>query len=264
MKIALGIEYVGRNYYGWQKQSISPTIQETLESSLAEIANEKITVICAGRTDTGVHAIQQVVHFETSSVREPHAWVLGTNTKLPSDIAVCWAKNIDDDFHARFSAERRTYQYLILNRSTRPAILSGLATWQYQQLDLERMQLAAECFVGENDFTSYRAVACQADSPIRTVHKLKIEKLDDMFVITICANAFLHHMVRNIAGVLMDIGHGKQKVEWAAEVLAAKDRTVAGMTASPDGLYLVNIQYPERFAIPSPKTLMEKLALNLR
>jgi tRNA pseudouridine38-40 synthase len=262
MKIALGIEYAGCNYYGWQKQSISPTIQEILESALSNIADEPIKVICAGRTDTGVHAIQQVVHFESTSLREPHAWVLGTNSKLPKDIAVTWALNIDDDFHARFSAENRTYQYLILNRTARPAIFNGLVTWEYRQLDFDKMKEASRFFIGEHDFTSFRAVACQANSPVRTVYRLEINRLDDWFVITICANAFLHHMVRNLAGVLMAIGFGKKDVRWAADVLAAKDRTAAGVTAPPDGLYLVNIKYPERYAIPTPKTLMDKIGLN--
>lgn len=262
MKIALGIEYAGTNYLGWQKQAISPTIQEVLESALSNIANEAIKVYCAGRTDTGVHALQQVVHFETSVLRDAHAWVLGTNCKLPKDIAVSWALNIDDDFHARFSAERRTYQYLILNRQARPAIFNGLVTWECRQLDFDRMQAASTFFIGKHDFSSFRAVACQAHSPVRTVHKLEINRLDDWFMITICANAFLHHMVRNIAGVLMAIGLAKKEVNWAEDVLNARDRTAAGVTAPPDGLYLVDIQYPERYAIPKPKTVMDKFGLN--
>lgn len=261
MKIALGIEYAGCNYYGWQRQSISPTIQETLESALSKIANERINIHCAGRTDTGVHAIQQVAHFETSSQRDLHAWVLGTNSILSNDIAVIWALDIDDDFHARFSAERRTYQYLILNRQARPAIFNGLVTWECRPLDFEKMKLASRCFVGEHDFSSYRAVACQAKSPVRTIHSFDIDRLDDWIVITLCANAFLHHMVRNIAGVLMAIGLNKKEVDWAAEVLAARDRTVGGITAPPDGLYLVDIQYPERFSIPASKTVLEKFGI---
>ncbi len=261
MKIALGIEYAGCHYYGWQTQSISPTIQETLELALAKIADEPVRVHCAGRTDTGVHAIQQVVHFETSSTREPHAWVLGTNTILPKDIAVTWALDIGDDFHARFSAEKRTYQYVILNRQARPAILNGLVTWEGRPLDFVKMKQAAECFIGEHDFSSYRAVSCQAKSPVRTIHKMELDRLDDWIVITLKANAFLHHMVRNIAGVLITIALDKKDVNWLAEVLAAKDRTAGGVTAPPDGLYLVNIQYPDRFAIPMPNTVLEKLGI---
>ena len=262
MKIALGIEYAGCNYYGWQRQAISPTIQELLESALSEIADENIAVHCAGRTDTGVHAIQQVVHFDTTSSREPRSWILGTNTKLPKDIAVTWALNVDDDFHARFSAERRTYQYLILNRQSRPAIFNGLVSWECRPLDYSKMNQASKCLIGEHDFNSFRAVACQAKSPVRTVYNLELKKLDDWFILTICANAFLHHMVRNIAGVLMAFGYGKEEINWAEEVLLAKDRTLGGVTAPPDGLYLSDVQYPERFAIPSPKTLIEKFGMN--
>ncbi len=262
MKLALGIEYAGCNYYGWQIQDISPTIQEVLESALSEIADEDIRVICAGRTDTGVHALQQVVHFETSSQRESKAWVIGTNSKLPKDIAVIWAKNIDDDFHARFSAENRTYQYLILNRRARPAILNSLVTWECRKLDFDIMKNASCCLIGEHDFTSYRAVACQANSPIRTVHQLDLIKMDDWILITISANAFLHHMVRNIAGVLMAIGMGNENENWAAEVLEAKDRAAGGITARPDGLYLTNIKYPEKYEIPNPDTLMDKFSFS--
>lgn len=261
MKIALGIEYNGRNYYGWQKQSISPTIQESIEAALSTIADESIRVHCAGRTDTGVHAIQQVIHFETSSVRDTHAWVLGTNSILPKDISVTWALNSDDDFHARFSAEQRTYQYLILNRPARPAIFNGLVSWEGRPLDFGNMKQASSCFIGQHDFTSYRAVACQANTPIRTIHNLEVDRLEDWIVITLTANAFLHHMVRNIAGVLMAIGLGKKEVNWAAEVLAAKDRTAGGVTAPPDGLYLVNIQYPARYSIPDAKSVLDKFGI---
>tara|TARA_R110000782_G_scaffold41101_8_gene94556 strand:+ start:4043 stop:4834 length:792 start_codon:yes stop_codon:yes gene_type:complete len=261
MKIALGVEYNGCNYYGWQRQSISPTIQESIEIALSTIADESIRIHCAGRTDTGVHAIQQVIHFETSAVRDSHAWVLGTNSILPKDISVTWALNCDDDFHARFSAEQRTYQYLILNRPARPAIFNGLVSWECRPLDFSKMKQASSCFIGQHDFTSYRAVACQANSPIRTIHNLEIDRLEDWLVITLTANAFLHHMVRNIAGVLIAIGIGKKEVNWAAEVLAAKDRTIGGVTASPDGLYLVNIQYPERFAIPGARSILDKFGI---
>ncbi|MBL1141326.1 MAG: tRNA pseudouridine(38-40) synthase TruA [Proteobacteria bacterium] len=264
MKIALGIEYAGCHYYGWQKQDISPTVQEVLEAALSEVADEEIKVICAGRTDTGVHALQQVVHFETTSQRENQAWQLGSNAKLPKDVAVTWVLEVDDEFHARFSAEARTYQYLILNRRARPAVYNGLVTWESQELDLERIKQASQCLIGEHDFTSYRAAACQAKSPLRTIHKLEVNNSGDWFLITICANAFLHHMVRNIAGVLMAIGKGKKEVSWAAEVLAAKDRKAGGMTASPHGLYLVDIKYPEKYIIPVPDSLINKFGFNLQ
>ena len=261
MKIALGIEYAGCNYYGWQKQSISPTIQETVESALSAIANEIIKVYCAGRTDTGVHAIQQVIHFETSSERELHSWVMGANSKLPNDISVIWALNVDDSFHARFTAKNRTYQYLILNRRSRPAILNGLVTWECQELDFKKMVDSSKCLLGEHDFTSFRAVSCQSDSAIRKIYELEINKAKDLFVITVRANGFLHHMVRNIAGVLIAIGAGKENMDWIVDVLNAKDRTVAGVTAEPDGLYLANIEYPEHYSIPKPKKIPAVLNL---
>jgi len=262
MKIALGIEYAGCHYYGWQKQDISPTVQEVLELALSEIADEAIQVVCAGRTDTGVHAIQQVVHFETNSDRPAKAWLLGTNTILPKDVAVTWALNVDDEFHARFSAVARTYQYLIMNRRARPAIFNGLITWEARELDFERMEQASQCLVGEHDFSSFRAASCQANTPVRTIHKLEINKIDDYFLITISANAFLQHMIRNIAGVLMMIGRGKEKVSWAEEVLDAKDRTAGGVTAPPDGLYLADIKYPEKYIIPKPISLIDKFGFS--
>ena len=258
MKIALGIEYAGCNYYGWQTQSISPTIQETVELALSDVANETINVYCAGRTDTGVHAIQQVIHFETSSLRKHHNWVLGVNSKLPKDISIIWALDVDDDFHARYSAESRSYQYLILNRPSRPAILNGLVTWECQELDLKKMIKASEFLLGTHDFTSFRAVSCQAKSPIRTVNKLEINKMGDWFIIDICANGFLHHMVRNIAGVLIAVGTAKEKEDWVIDVLNAKDRAAAGVTAMPDGLYLVEIEYPKRYSIPKARSLIEQ------
>ena len=251
MKIALGVEYDGQRYLGWQRQEIPNTIQEELEKALSLVADTTIKTQCAGRTDTGVHAVQQVVHFETQIFREEHSWVFGGNSNLPKDIAINWAKQVDEDFHARFSAKKRTYQYLILNRRARPGLLNGKVTWECRPLDLNRMQQAAKCLVGEHDFSSYRAVACQAKTPIRTIYNLTIEQTGDLILISICANAFLHHMVRNIAGVLMMIGSGKENINWAEEVLLAKDRTAGGVTAEPDGLYLVDISYPSNFNIPS-------------
>ena len=262
MKIALGIEYSGCNYYGWQKQSISPTIQELVESALSAIADEIVKVYCAGRTDTGVHAIQQVIHFETLSERELQSWILGANSKLPKDISVIWALNVDNSFHARFTAENRTYQYLILNRRSKPAILNGLVTWECRELDLKKMIDSSKCLLGEHDFSSFRAVSCQSDSPVRTIYELEISKMKDLFVITICANGFLHHMVRNIAGVLIAVGTGKEKIKWVADVLNAKDRKAAAVTAEPDGLYLVNIEYPKCYSIPKPKNLIDNFKFN--
>ena len=195
MKYALGIEYCGRHYFGWQKQRLPNTIQESVENALSSVADESIALTCAGRTDAGVHALQQVVHFETTAERESHAWVLGSNTLLPDDIAITWAKVIDDEFHARFSALSRTYQYLILNRRARPALFNGLVTWECRALDLARMKAASQALIGQHDFSSYRAVACQARSPERTVHRLDIQRLGEWYVISICANAFFYYIV---------------------------------------------------------------------
>ncbi len=252
MKIALGIEYCGTSYCGWQRQNIPNSIQECVEKSLSKIANQSIKVCCAGRTDRGVHALHQVIHFETEVERKMFSWVVGTNINLPDDISILWAKQVDEDFHARFSAIARTYRYLILNRRSRPGVQHGKLTWERQPLDETRMQQAARDLIGRHDFTSYRTVACQAKSPVREVKKLEISRVNDLIMLEIEANAFLHHMVRNIAGVLIEIGCGHADVSWAAEVLAEKDRTKAARTAAPDGLYLSMIQYPEKYGIPTP------------
>ena len=252
MKIALGIEYCGTQYCGWQCQDIPNSVQENVENALSKIADQQIKICCAGRTDTGVHARHQVAHFETVVKRKMYSWVVGTNMNLPDDISILWAKKVDDDFHARFSATARTYRYIILNRRSRPGLQYGKVTWECNPLDEDRMQLAAESLIGEHDFTSFRAVACKANNPIRDVKSLGISRVDDYVVIEIKANAFLHHMVRNIAGVLIEIGCGQADISWAAEVLAVKDRAKAAKTAAPDGLYLAMIQYPKIYGIPMP------------
>ncbi len=249
-KIALGIEYDGSAYNGWQSQKHGYGVQQAVEKAISTVADQEISVICAGRTDTGVHALGQVIHFETTAERSERSWVLGANANLPKDVSVHWAKPVDEHFHARFSALNRRYQYIILNQFSRPAILSRRVTWQGKPLDIERMSKAAASLIGEHDFSSYRAVACQAKSPIRTVHQLSVKQKGRFICIDICANAFLHHMVRNIAGVLMAIGMGEQEIDWAEQVLAHKDRKLGGVTAAPDGLYFMNVAYPEEFAIP--------------
>ena len=251
MRIALGIEYNGSAYCGWQYQDHSPSIQDKVEKALAHVANHDVRVICAGRTDTGVHAYCQVVHFDTEAKRPDHSWVFGANTKLPGDITVLWAKEVDENFHARFSATSRTYRYVLLNRRVRPGLLNSRVSWDYRPLDLQRMQEAASHLVGEHDFDSYRAVACQAHSPVRTLKRLEITQSGDLFVFELEANGFLHHMVRNIVGVLMTIGAGEAEPIWSKEVLEKRDRTQGGITAPPDGLYFVAVQYPEEFEIPS-------------
>jgi len=251
-RYALCVEYAGGNYRGWQtqKEKDVPTIQETVEQALSIIANEPISVICAGRTDACVSGTYQIIHFDTSAVRNERGWVLGTNTKLPDDIAIRWAKPVDQEFHARFSALERRYRYLIYSSPVKPALLSKGVTWTHKQLNLESMQKAASYLVGEHDFSSYRAVACQAYSPVRNVKAMDIYRAGELIVIDVRANAFLHHMIRNFAGVLMTIGSGEAKPVWAKEVLDARDRTQGGVTAPPYGLYFVDVKYPEQFALP--------------
>ncbi|REL36220.1 tRNA pseudouridine(38-40) synthase TruA [Thalassotalea euphylliae] len=250
MRYALGIEYDGTKYCGWQKQNHSPSVQETLEKALSRIADEPIEVVCAGRTDTGVNATNQVIHFDTSKTRKDVAWTLGVNTNLPKDIAVRWVKAVDEDFHARFSATARRYRYVINNSPFRPAILSTGVTFCHHPLDEKAMHQAAQVLVGENDFTSFRTVHCQANSPVRTLYHCNVTRVGDFLVLDVKGNAFLHHMIRNIAGSLMRVGRGLETIDWIAEVLAAKNRCVAGMTANAGGLYFVDVDYPEQFAIP--------------
>ena len=252
MKIALGVEYNGNQFHGWQLQQEGVrTVQLCLEEAIAKVAAHEVRVYCAGRTDTGVHAMGQVAHFETHAQRTERQWLLGINVNLPNDISVNWVKFVDDEFHARFSAMSRAYRYYIWNRPTRSALLTGKVSWTHHPLDHERMQQAALALVGTHDFSSYRALQCQAKSPVKTLHKLEVERAGDMIVLKLKANAFLHHMVRNIAGVLIAIGKNDKPVEWSAEVLALKDRTLGGVTAMPDGLYFESVEYPETFDIPA-------------
>ena len=229
-------------------------MQHALEMAISRVANESVSVQCAGRTDTGVHAIHQIAHMDCHVERQMHSWLLGTNSNLPDDISIQWVKAVDDQFHARFSAKKRSYRYVILNRPSRSALLHGRVSWQPRQLNIDAMQAAAVHLLGEHDFTSYRAVACQAKSPVRTIHQLNLFQSGDFIVLDISANAFLHHMVRNIAGVLMAIGLGKEQPDWALDVLMAKDRTLGGMTAPAAGLYLTQVYYADKFAIPAPQT----------
>lgn len=253
MRIALGIEYDGGGFKGWQLQRHGVrTVQGELEAALQRVAAHPVRVNCAGRTDTGVHAVGQVVHFETEARREPRNWVLGANVNLPDDVAVNWARAVDDGFHARFSAQARSYRYVILNRPTRSGLLGGRATWVHRPLDAETMHLAGQALVGAHDFSSYRAMGCQAKSPVRSLHSLSVVRHGELIELRVHANAFLHHMIRNIAGVLMAIGRGEKPVEWAAEVLELRDRTLGGVTAPPDGLYFARVWYPDRFQIPDP------------
>ena len=244
MRLAAGVEYDGSGFFGWQRQRQSPTVQECLEEALSRVADHPVTVHCAGRTDTGVHAFCQVVHFDTEVVRRERSWVLGTNSRLHPGITLLWAREVDEDFHARFRAERRQYRYRILNRWIRPAIDRGRVAWIRRPLDAVRMHEAAQVLVGEHDFSSFRAVGCQAKSPVREVHRVAVTRDGHEVVIEIEANAFVYHMVRNIAGTLIAVGQGERPVNWAGEVLSARDRTVAGITAPAEGLYFMAPSYP--------------------
>ena len=252
MRIALGIEYDGANYYGWQRQKDVNSVQQELEKALSSIADHAVTITCAGRTDSGVHGTGQVVHFDTDSNRQIGAWTLGVNTKLPDDIAVRWVKEVDDTFHARFSATARRYRYIIYNSVYRPGILNKGLSHYPCNLDADLMHQAGQHLVGKHDFTSFRALHCQANSPIRTIEYLNVSRHNNFIVIDIKANAFLHHMVRNIAGSLIEIGRGKQNVDWPATLLNDQDRSKAAATAKPGGLYLVEVDYPEQFDLPRP------------
>ncbi|HHS89568.1 MAG TPA: tRNA pseudouridine(38-40) synthase TruA [Rhodobacteraceae bacterium] len=248
-RIALGIEYDGSRYCGWQRQAHSPSVQETLETALAGIADHPVTVTCAGRTDTGVHAVGQVVHFDLQAERPHRAWLLGGNTRLPDDVSIVWARVVKEDFHARFSAVSRCYRYVILNRSTPRALLARRVTWVYHALDVEPMAEAARFLLGEHDFSSFRAAGCQAKSPVRTVESVAVTRSGDFVYLDIRANAFLHHMVRNMAGVLIDIGKGDRPVDWVPELLEKRDRKVGGVTAPPQGLYFAGVTYPRQHGI---------------
>ena len=251
MRVAVGVEYDGTNYVGWQFQDNGSSVQAVVENAFSRVSNEPIRVICAGRTDTGVHALGQVIHFDTSAQRDERSWVFGANSHLPKDVAVVWAKSVDDEFHARFSAKRRRYRYVILNRPVRPTVLAYRVAWEYRPLDAQLMAQAAEYLLGEHDFSAYRAAGCQSKTAQRRVELLNVERKQDLVIIDIVANAFLHHMVRNIAGVLMEIGAGERAVDWSQEVLQSRDRTQAGITAPSHGLYLMEVDYSPDYQLPT-------------
>jgi len=251
LRIALGIEYDGTAYNGWQRQRTGTGVQTCLETALAEVADESIEVHCAGRTDTGVHASGQVVHFDTRSTRSERGWLLGTNTHLPADIAVTWVKPVADDFHARYSATSRSYRYLILNRMMRSALQRDRVWWVHQPLDADRMHIAAQDLLGTHDFSAFRAAGCQARSPVRDLESISVQRDGDYIVLQVTANAFLQHMVRNITGTLAMIGTGEMQQDAMAVVLASRDRTRAGPAAPPQGLTLVRVGYPPQLQIPS-------------
>ena len=251
MRIALGIEYDGSRFSGWQMQPQGTrTVQQEVERSLSVVANENIQVICAGRTDTGVHATQQVVHFDTQAVRSDTAWVMGVNAHLPHDAAVIWSRPVTGDFNARFTATARQYRYIILNRPARPALHDKRVSWRHGYLNTDAMQEAAQVLVGKQDFSAFRSSVCQAKHANRWMYFINVARHNDYIYVDISANAFLHHMVRNIVGSLLMVGTGEQPGLWMAELLAGRDRSVAGPTAPAQGLYLVKVTYPEHFNLP--------------
>lgn len=253
-RIALSVEYDGSQFYGWQSQQQGRTVQTAVETALSRVADETVQVVCAGRTDTGVHALGQIVHFDTDAVRTDRSWILGANANLPADVSIHWAMPVEPSFHARFSAQSRSYRYIILNRSFRSAIFKHRACWHHRPLNVEWMSLAATHFLGEHDFTSFRAIACQAKHARRYIETLQVTRTGDFIVIDITANAFLHHMVRNIVGTLMVIGHEEQPPDWVADLISARDRSLAAATAPSQGLYLVRVSYPAEFGIPEKST----------
>lgn len=255
MRIALGIEYDGSNFRGWQIQQTGVrTVQGCLEKSLSRVAAHAVNTVCAGRTDAGVHGIEQVAHFDTHAQRSLRSWLLGVNSNLPADINLLWAQPVAETFHARFSALSRCYRYIILNRPYRSALQRHRATWQRDPLNHERMAEAAKWLLGEHDFTSFRATSCQAKSPVRRIYRLTVERCSDYIIIDIEANGFLHHMVRNVAGVLMAIGRSERSTCWPRDLLKACNRALGGITAPAEGLYLKGIQYPVNFKLPRHNT----------
>lgn len=252
MRWAIGIEYDGAAFSGWQSQAHAVGVQSVVEAALSAVADEPIAVQCAGRTDAGVHAVGQVAHFDTSRIRSARAWTLGANSHLPPGVALRWALEVPASFHARFSAEARRYAYVILNRPIRAGLWRDRVAWEFRPLDVSRMQDAARALLGEHDFSSFRAAGCQARHPVRTVHSLQVARQGELVRIDIEANAFLQHMVRNIAGVLLEIGVGDREPAWAAEVLAARDRRCGGITAPAGGLYFLAARYPTEMGLPVP------------
>jgi tRNA pseudouridine38-40 synthase len=244
------VEYSGAAFAGWQRQQHAATVQETVENALAAVATQPIAAVCAGRTDAGVHAIHQVIHFDSEVARPASAWVRGTNSHLPRSVRLTWAGEVAADFHARFKARQRAYRYVIASRPVRPALLHEQVAWTYKALDAARMQAGGLALLGEHDFTSFRASECQASHALRKVSRLEVSRHGDFLYLDIEANAFLHHMVRNIGGALMAVGAGERPVEWVGEVLAARDRRLAGVTAPAQGLYLVNVDYPAHYGLP--------------
>jgi len=251
VRVALGVGYRGQAYQGWQSQRGGRTVQDRLEAALSRFADQPVRTVCAGRTDAGVHAIHQVVHFDTDALREPFSWVRGTNRYLPADIAVQWARPVPDAFHARNEAIGRRYRYIVLEAPVRPALESGLVGWVFAPLDALAMRQAAAQLVGEHDFSAFRSAECQAASPVKDLRGIEIERQGSYWRFDFEANAFLHHMVRNVMGCLIAVGSGRRPAGWVAEVLAGRERAAAAPTFAAAGLYFVGPSYHARWAVPT-------------
>lgn len=261
MRVAIGVAYDGSPFEGWQSQPSRNTVQDRLEAALSEIAAHPIRVTAAGRTDAGVHATAQVAHFDTQAERPAGAWVRGTNAHLPGEVAVQWACNVAEEFHARYAAASRTYSYVLYNHPVRPSVCARKVGWFHLPLDLEAMRAGAECILGEHDFSAFRSAECQAKSPVRRVERAVIERRGDYLVFQFTANAFLHHMVRNLIGCLVYVGKGAQSSMWLSELLEARDRSLAAPTFGPEGLYLSAVTYPARWQLPAFSPMLAVLGL---
>ena len=259
VRIALGVSYLGTHYQGWQSQPSGQTVQDRLESALSRFATVPLATLCAGRTDAGVHGLMQVLHFDTDVEREPFSWVRGTNRFLPDDIAVQWAQAVPDAFHARASALARRYAYILLESPVRPSVDAGRVGWVFRPLDGQAMQRAASHLIGEHDFSSFRASACQALSPVKQLRRIDITRRGAYWRFDFEANAFLHHMIRNIMGSLVRIGQGLEPPDWMAQVLAARDRDAAAPTFAPDGLYFLGPRYDPAWGLPERTTAYDWL-----
>jgi tRNA pseudouridine38-40 synthase len=249
-RCAVAIEYDGSAYSGWQTQQSLPTVQILVERALSGVAAERVELVCAGRTDAGVHARWQIAHFDTNVTRPMRGWVMGANTELPRDISLVWARPVPPHFHARYSAEARTYRYLILNRPARSALAARRAAFVFKPMDHQRMAEAAVHLCGHYDFSAFRSSECQSSSPIRRLERLTVERSGEWVIIEATANAFLHHMMRNIVGLLIEVGKGEAPPSWALEVRLGLDRTKGAPTAAAEGLYFWDVRYPEAFNLP--------------
>lgn len=257
MRVALGLEYDGRQFCGWQSQPGGCGVQDALEVALQGMAGHAAKVTAAGRTDAGVHALSQVVHFDTVTARPLSAWVRGVNANMPAAVRVLWAKVVADDFHARFDAFQRSYQYLLLNSPVAPAVMATKAGWFHQPLDVESMQQAIQYFLGQHDFSAFRAAECQAKSPIKLMHQASLRAVGDYLLFDFCGSAFLHHQVRNMVGALVYVGKGNHAPHFIQELLQGRDRKLAPPTFAPDGLYLTGVGYLEKWQLPSTQRSLQ-------